>query len=60
MSDYNLPSKKTSKYYFNNPVLSSLYLFISTIDINALNNLKIKIYGLENQEDEDTKVENLP
>ena len=56
ITEYNLISKKTTKFVYQNPSNSPIYLYTSTTDSHSLNNLKLSYYALDNFEDEEDAV----
>jgi hypothetical protein len=60
ISEYNLVSKKATKFIYLNPTNSQIYLHITTPDAAALSKLAVKMYALNDPEDEDSMVTMTP
>ena len=61
ISEYTLMAKKEYKFLYNTPSYAEpIYLYISAPDALTLSNLHPKIYGLENEGDEENRMELTP
>ena len=58
ISQYTLLAHNTSKFLFNPANYGvPVYLYLSTAEASTLNNLHTKIFGLENEGDEENRME---
>lgn len=53
ISEYNLVAKKPTKFLYENPTDSQIYLHVTAPDAAALGKLGVKMYAMDNPEDED-------
>jgi hypothetical protein len=56
ISEYSLVSKKPTKFLYQNPTNSEIYLHVTAPDAASLSKLGVKMYALDNPEDEDSMV----
>jgi len=48
ITEYNLISKRPTKFIYKNPTNSGIYVHVSTVDTQSLNKLGIKMYAMDN------------
>jgi hypothetical protein len=60
ISEYNLVAKKPTKFLYKNPTNSPIYLHITAPDAASLGKLDVKMFALDNPEDEDSMVSMSP
>lgn len=60
ITEYNLIARKPTKFLYNNPTNSVIYLHISAPDPAALAKLAVKMYALDDPEDEDSMISMTP
>jgi hypothetical protein len=56
ITEYALVANKSTKFLYKNPTLSRIYLHLSMSDSLILNKLKIKIFAIKDESDEDSGV----
>lgn len=60
IAEYNLVAKKATKFLYRNPTISRVYLHVTAPDAAALSKLSVKMFALDDPEDEDSMVSMTP